>query len=77
MENEDEKKLTTFTKVAIVGIFVAILAIFVVISMTMDRYVKAIIVLALIGLIAKLTQRVIVDINDLWNFFDLYRRLKR
>lgn len=77
MENEDEKKLTTFTKVAIVGIFVAILAIFVVISMTIDRYVKAIIVLALIGLIAKLTQRVIVDINDLWNFFDLYRRLKR
>ena len=77
MENEDEKNLTTFTKVAIAGIFLAVIAIFVVISMTIDRYAKAIIVLALIGIIAKLTQRVIVDINDLWNFFDLYRRLKQ
>ena len=76
-EKEKKKKLTTFTKVALIIIPLAIITIFVVISLSLDIYVKAICVLALIGIIAKLTERVVIDIHDMWNIFDFWGKLRR
>jgi hypothetical protein len=76
-EKEKEKKLTTFTKVALIIIPVVIAAIYVVISLPLDIYVRAVIVLALVGIIAKLIERVIIDIHDLWNIFDFWVKLRR
>lgn len=69
--------MTTFTKAALIIIPIAIITIFVVISLPLDIYVRAVIVLALIGIIAKLTERVIIDIHNLWNIFDFWQKLRR
>ncbi|MBU7016887.1 MAG: hypothetical protein HXS44_05215 [Theionarchaea archaeon] len=76
-EKDKERKMTTFTKAALVIISIAIITIFVVISLPLDVYIRAVIVLALIGITAKLTERVVIDIHDLWNIFDFWGKLRR
>lgn len=76
-KKEKEKKMTTFTKAALIIIPIAIITIFVVISLPIDVYIRAVIVLALIGIIAKLTERVVIDIHNLWNIFDFWGKLRR
>lgn len=75
-ENE-RKKLSTATKIGIFTIVIALIAIFTIVSMQMDIYVKAIIVLVLVGVIIKLTERVLVDIYNMWDTFDFWRKLRR
>ncbi|KYK36251.1 MAG: hypothetical protein HXS48_21340 [Theionarchaea archaeon] len=76
-EGEKQKKLDTFTKIGIVVIIAAIIAIFIIASMPLNIYVRAIIVIALIGIIIKLAERVIIDIYDMWHIFDFWQRLRR
>ena len=76
-ENESSKKLNTFTKVGIVIIASAGIALYFVISAPWDLYVKAAVVLVLIGVIIKLTERVLIDIYDMWHIFDFWENLRR
>ena len=76
-EGEKQKKLDTVTKIGIVVIIAAIIAIFVIASMPLNIYVRAIIVIALIGIIIKLVERVIIDVYDMWHIFDFWQRLRR
>jgi hypothetical protein len=76
-ENENSKKLNTFTKIGIVIIAASVIALYFVISASWDLYVKAAVVLALIGIIIKLTERVFIDIYDMWHIFDFWENLRR
>ncbi len=76
-EGEKQKKLDTVTKIGIAVIIAAIIAIFVIASMPLNIYVRAIIVIALIGIIIKLVERVIIDVYDMWHIFDFWQRLRR
>jgi hypothetical protein len=78
MHNKDEKQtLDTYTKIGIIVIIGAIIGIYSVISVQLNMYVKAVIVLILIGLIIKLAERVIIDVYNMWDIFDFWRRLRR
>lgn len=76
-ENENSKKLNTFTKIGIVIIAASVIALYFVISASWDLYIKAAVVLALIGIIIKLTERVFIDIYDMWHIFDFWENLRR
>ena len=77
VKNENSKKLNIFTKVGIVIIVAAVIALYFVISAPWDLYVRAAVVLVFIGIIIKLTERVLIDIYDMWHIFDFWENLRR